>query len=77
MTKREKLLTKIKNAPQDVRWKELVSFLEREGFSMRKGTGSVRVFTREDGLVLTLHEPHGSNRVSRKAVEMILDRMNI
>jgi len=77
VTKRDKLFAKIKNKPQDIRWRELVRFLESEGFSLRQGRGSRRIFSREDGIVFFVHEPHGSRPVDRGAIEKILDRLEI
>lgn len=78
MTKAEKLLAKIRNAPQDVRWDELVSFMKREGFKMHSGDGSRYTFKRKsDQLRFTLHRPHGDARVDTGAVKRLIELLNL
>ncbi len=78
MTKAEKLLAKIKTAPQDVRWEELVRFLKCEGFKMQSGDGSRYTFKREsDRLRFTVHRPHGDSKVDTSAVKKLLELLNL
>ena len=78
MTKAEKLLAKMKNAPQDVRWQELTRFLKREGFEMISGDGSRYTFFREsDQKLFHVHKPHGKRKVDTGAVRRMLEILGL
>jgi len=77
MSKGDKLLRKIKNQPKDVRWREVVKLLTSEGYEMRKGEGSTRVFRKPGCMPITLHEPHGQRRMPIEAIKKVLEVLDL
>jgi predicted RNA binding protein YcfA (HicA-like mRNA interferase family) len=59
MSRREKLLAKMKASPGSIRFSEVEALLRHEGFVLFNARGSHRTFHRADGRVLTLVRPHG------------------
>lgn len=60
MTKREKLLTAIRNNPKAVRFDEACRAAELIGFALRGGEGSHRVYTRNDeAMILNFQNRRG------------------
>jgi predicted RNA binding protein YcfA (HicA-like mRNA interferase family) len=60
--RREKLITKMKTSPQNIRFGEVVSLLHQEGFVLFNQRGSHCSFHRADGRVLTIVRPHGNRK---------------
>ena len=61
MTKREKLLARIRNNPKNVRFDELEGLIVSHGFEKAGSRGSHNVYVR-DTIVITLVRPHGSKK---------------
>jgi predicted RNA binding protein YcfA (HicA-like mRNA interferase family) len=59
MSRREKLLGKMRRTPDQIRYGEVEALLLHEGFVLFNRRGSHRTFHRADGLVLTVVVPHG------------------
>ena len=75
MTKRDKLLAKIRNNPNAVRFEDLAKVLEWHGFELRRIRGSHHVFRREQEppiVVSRRRTPH----VSPSAVKEVIQRID-
>jgi predicted RNA binding protein YcfA (HicA-like mRNA interferase family) len=62
MSRREKLLDKMRRTPNLIRYGEVEALLIHEGFVLFNKRGSHRTFHRADGLVLTVVVPHGKRK---------------
>ena len=74
MTKKNKLVERLKRKPRDFEWKEAKTLLEGLGFIEKQGEGS-RVKFYHEGLnhVIFLHAPHPSKIMKLYAVKQLLD----
>lgn len=74
MTKREKLIQRLRSKPKDFTWKELVAMLEGFGYT-RVGSGKTagsRVrFVHVNYPPISLHRPHPSPALKRYQVEQV------
>jgi len=61
MTKKEKLLAKIRNNPKEVRFEDLEGLIINHGFEKAGGKGSHNVYVKEN-TVITVVRPHGRNK---------------
>ena len=59
MSRREKLLDKMRNTPAAIRFSEVTVLLRYEGFVLFNQRGSHCTYHRADGRVLTIVRPHG------------------
>jgi len=57
MSKFDKILSRLLTKPKDFTWNEMIYLLTSLGFSIYKGDGSKRKFTK-DNIKIILHEPH-------------------
>lgn len=76
MTRKEKLIQRLKSKPKDFTWNELVSLLTGLGFTeVKKGKtgGSRRRFVNSDNVVITLHKPHPGNILKKYQIEQIIE----
>ena len=76
MTRKEKLIQRLKSKPKDFTWNELVSLLTGLGFTeVKKGKtgGSRRRFVNSDNVVITLHKPHPGNIFKKYQIEQIIE----
>lgn len=83
MSRREKLLAKIRQAPGNVRWKELLSLMELWGFTNKKtieGAAFLHPRLAEDSMIVLVPKPH-SNKVKQpyvdkclKAIDLLLEK---
>ena len=62
MSRREKLLEKMRANPGDVRFSEVEALLRHEGFVLFNSRGSHRAYHRADGRLLTVVRPHGGRK---------------
>ena len=67
MGRREKLLQKMRNSPTGIRFAEVVSLLQNEGFVLFNRRGSHCTLHRADGRLLTIVRPHGSHNTCHPA----------
>ena len=76
MTRKEKLIQRLKSKPKDFTWNELTSLLTALGFTevkTGKTGGSRRRFVNSDLVVITLHKPHPGNILKRYQIEQIIE----
>ena len=67
MDRREKILQKMRCSPTGIRFGEVVTLLQHEGFVLFNRRGSHCTFHQEDGRLLTLVRPHGSHNTCHPA----------
>ncbi|MCE5266479.1 MAG: type II toxin-antitoxin system HicA family toxin [Planctomycetaceae bacterium] len=67
MTRRDKLLQKMRNSPTSVRFADVVSLLQQDGFVLFNRRGSHCTFHRADGRLLTIVRPHGTRNTCHPA----------
>lgn len=73
MSKREKLLARLKSRPKDFTWDELVSLMTACGYELKTTGGSGRKFIEvETGATAFLHQPHPGNILKAYQVRDIL-----
>lgn len=76
MSKKEKLINRLKNKPKDFTWDELTSLLNKLNFiEVQTGNtgGSRRRFINSDHVIITLHEPHPGNILKKYQLEQIIE----
>lgn len=76
MSKKEKLIARLRQRPRDFTWDELTSLLISLGYrEVRTGRtgGSRRRFVNPSAATITLHKPHPQNILKRYAIDQILD----
>ena len=62
MTRREKLIDKMRNSPGSIRFGQVDALLKHEGFVLFNKRGSHSTYHRADGRVLTIVKPHGGRK---------------
>lgn len=75
MTRRDKLVARLKAKPADLTWDELVRLLDGLGYveaASGKTGGSRRRFVHPTAPVLALHKPHPGNIVRMYVVREVL-----
>ncbi len=70
MTKRDKLLERLKNSPNNVKFTDIRKLLELEGFILDRITGSHHIFQKDD-MVFVI--PVNSNRVKSIYVKRVIE----
>jgi len=76
MTRKEKLIRRLKSKPKDFSWDETKSLLTGLGFTeVKKGKtgGSRRRFIGSNNVVIVLHKPHPGNLLKRYQIEQIVE----
>lgn len=59
MTRREKLIERMRKSPGSVRFSELEALLRQEGFVLFNARGSHRLYHHTDGRFVVIVRPHG------------------
>ena len=75
MTRRDKLVARLRSRPKDFAWDELVRLLEGLGYMEAKTGrtgGSRRRFVHPTAPVITLHKPHPGNIVKMYVIDEVL-----
>ncbi len=76
MTRRDKLLARLKSRPRDLTWDELVRALEGLGYAEaaagRTG-GSRRRFLHPTAPLIALHKPHPGNIVKMYVIDNVIE----
>ena len=75
MSKKEKLISRLKQRPKDFTWGELLSVLRYLGYdSVKTGKtgGSRRRFVHPTAPVISLHRPHPQNTLKCYAIDDVL-----
>jgi len=67
MSRREKLLEKMRKTPGSIRFNEVDALLRYEGFVLFNKRGSHRTYHHADGRVLTIVVPHGNRKACHPA----------
>lgn len=62
MSRREKLIERMRSSPGSIRFAAVESLLRHEGFVLFNSRGSHRTYHRDDGRVLTIVRPHGGRK---------------
>jgi predicted RNA binding protein YcfA (HicA-like mRNA interferase family) len=62
MSRREKLLEKMRRAPGSIRIGEVDALLRYEGFVLFNKRGSHRTYHHDDGRLITIVVPHGRRK---------------
>lgn len=62
MSRREKLLEKMRRTPGSSRFPEVEALVRHEGFVLFNSRGSHRTYHRADGRLLTVVRPHGGRK---------------
>jgi hypothetical protein len=79
MSKKDKLIRRIKSSPRDFTWNELVTLMNNLGFeeiSTGKTGGSRRKFyCNDNGLIINLHKPHPSSTLKSYAIEQVIEKL--
>lgn len=76
MSRKEKLLQRLKSRPKDFSWDELQRVLEGLGYELvkqGKTGGSRRRFIHDTAPPITLHKPHPGNIVKLYAIDDVLN----
>lgn len=76
MSRREKLIEKMRRTPGNIRFAEAESLLRYEGFVLFNKRGSHRTYHHADGRMITIVVPHGYRKTCsptdiRKLVEAL------
>ena len=72
MSRRSKLIARLKSRPKDFTWEELVRLLEGLGYAeVKTGRtgGSRRRFVHANGPAINLHKPHPGNIVRMYVID--------
>ena len=76
MSRRDKLLDKMKASPGTIRFSEVEALLRYEGFVLFNSRGSHRSYHRADGRLLTVVRPHGGRKACHPAdVRKVLEAL--
>jgi predicted RNA binding protein YcfA (HicA-like mRNA interferase family) len=75
VSRRDKLIARLKGRPRDFSWEELVRLLEGLGYAeakTSKSAGSHRRFVHPTVPVIALHKPHPGNIVKIYVIDDVL-----
>jgi hypothetical protein len=76
MSRKEKLINRLKQRPKDFTWDELSNLLISLGYKEKKKGktgGSRRRFVHESAPAIILHKPHPQNILKHYAINQILE----
>lgn len=77
MSRREKLLARIRNNPRGVRFEELAKLLEWYGFELKRVRGSHHAYTRgHHNLIVPRRKPHLHSYIVKDALEILDELLN-
>ena len=62
MSRRDKLIERMRSTPGTIRFGQIQSLLRYEGFVLFNQRGSHCTYHRQDGRVLTIVRPHGRHK---------------
>jgi predicted RNA binding protein YcfA (HicA-like mRNA interferase family) len=62
MSRREKLVEKMRRSPKNIRFGQVDALLRHEGFVLFNQRGSHCTYHRADGRLLTIVRPHGRRK---------------
>ena len=67
MSRREKLIAKMRSSSWNIRFNEVDALLRHEGFVLFNQRGSHRTYHRADGRLVTIIVPHGGRNTCHPA----------
>ena len=76
MSRKEKLVNRLRSRPKDFTWNELQRLLEGLGYEpakQGKTGGSRRCFVHQTAATVTLHKPHPSNIIKMYVIDDVLN----
>lgn len=76
MSRKDKLIAKLKDRPKDFTWDELGRLLNALGYAEAKPgktSGSRRRFVHDTAATISLHQPHPRNELKGYQVDLVLD----
>jgi hypothetical protein len=74
MSRKEKALARLMEAPKDFTWNELKTVMSAFGFELKTSGGSGRKFIHgETGVTLFMHEPHPSKVLKAYQLQAAID----
>jgi hypothetical protein len=80
LSKKEKLVTRLKQKPKDFEWDEMANLLSHLGYveiKLGKTVGSRRAFFHEDlSHILRFHKPHPGNILKRYQLDYLIDELS-
>ena len=62
MSRRQKLIDKMRSTPGSIRFTQVVALLKHQGFVLINSRGSHRTYHHEDGRLITIVQPHGRRK---------------
>ncbi len=78
MSRREKLIEKMRNLPRNIRFSEVDALLRYEGFVLFNKRGSHRTYHHADGRLITVVVPHGRRKTcSASDVKKVLEILSL
>ena len=78
MTRKDKLIDRLKSRPRDFTWDELVRLLEALGYTEAKAGktgGSRRRFVHPIAPLIALHKPHPANVLKMYVIDAVLQML--
>ena len=76
VSRREKLVQKMRNSPGSIRFGEVDALLRHEGFVLFNRRGSHRTYHHADGRLLTIVVPHGGRTTCHPAdIRCLLEKL--
>lgn len=78
MSRKQKLIAKLKSKPKDFTWNELVTLLKALGYrELRRGStgGSRRRFAHETAAMISLHRPHPRPELKAYQLDLVLETL--
>jgi predicted RNA binding protein YcfA (HicA-like mRNA interferase family) len=78
VSRREKLIEKMRRTPGSIRFAEVENLLRHEGFVLFNARGSHRTYHHASGRALTLVRPHGRrNACDRDDIKTLLEVLGL
>lgn len=78
MSRKEKLVAKLKGRPKDFRWNELETLLKALGYielNRGKTGGSRRRFAHNTAALIIIHKPHPGNELKAYQIDLIVETL--
>ena len=78
MSKKEKLLARLKRKDKSFTWPELVTLLSGYGYVVLSGSGSRRKFVNHEKMrIISLHEPHPQKTLKPYMMKEVLSHLKV
>lgn len=76
MSKKDKLINRLKEKPKDFTFDEMVVLLSYFGYGLKQGNGSgVKFIKRESGEVINFHKPHPNGILKRYVLDQVIEKL--